>query len=104
MENEKSKFERNENPDKKIRQEFESEGWQFVGNEVTHMTPFNAETGRFDPKEIKTAEQLEKEFIGKYGQRGFNEIKLIRPHIEKGILGFAEDKHSYDVYMRKPEV
>ncbi len=98
------KFEKSENPDKKIRQKLEAEGWQFAGNEITHMTPLNPETGRFDPKEIKTAKTIEDEFIAKYGRHGFTEVQLIRPHEDKGILGWIEDRHSYDIYMRKPKV
>ncbi len=91
----------NENPDIDVRRQLESEGWQRSGNEVTHLTPFNPGTGKFDPKEIKTAVAIEREYLTKYSPHGFTEIKLIRRHVYKDSLGFVEDQHSYEVYMRK---
>ncbi len=99
---EREKFEKGENPDKKIRQDLEAEGWQLAGHEATHMTPFDSKTGRFDPKEVKSAKSIEKEFLDKYSQHGFTEIKLVRPYVDKGnIVGWIEDEYAYDVYMRK---
>lgn len=82
MRNEELKFagfEREENPDEEARRELEAEGWQYVGREVTHMTPFNPETGRFDPMEVKTAGEIKQEYLDKYGKHGFGEVRLVRP-------------------------
>ena len=104
MSSEKPSFEKRENPDKQMRQKLESEGWQYVALEQTHATPFDAKTGRFEPKELKSEEQIKKEYLDKYGKNGFTEIKLVRPHIDKGeIVGFIEDKHTFIVYMRRPQ-
>ena len=66
------------------------------------MRPFNPETGRFDLKEVKITEDIEREYLERYGSDGFVEIKLIRPHRWADKLGYVEDEHYY-VYMRKSQ-
>ena len=96
-------FEKEKNPDEEIREKLEKDGWQRAGNEVTHMTPFNSETGKFDPKEVKRSEVIEREYVDKYKIHCFTEVKLVRPHIWKDGLGYVEDQNSYDIFMRKSE-
>ncbi len=91
-------------PDEKIKKELEAEGWQRAsGVEDTHTTPLNPATGRFEPKPFRTQEDIEKEYLKKYGKKGFTEIKLVHAHSKKPGLGWFEDPNSYYVYMRKSE-
>lgn len=89
-----------EDPNEKNWRKLEADGWERAGEiEYTHTTPLNPETGRFEPKEFRTAEDIKKQYLEKYRQQGFNEVKIVHRRVLKEKLGW--DPYSYYVYLRK---
>lgn len=91
-----------EDPNEITWKEFEAQGWERAGEiEYTHTTPLNPETGRFEPKEFRTTEDIEKQYLEKYRGDGFSEVKIVHRQVLKEKLGWFDDPYSYYVYLRK---
>jgi len=101
----KTPFESKENPNEVKRKELEAQGWQRASGglgEMTHQTKLNDQT-RFVPVEFRKKQDIEKEYLDKYGEHGFNEVLLVPRYIYKEKLGWIVEEHTYDVYLRRPQ-
>jgi|GEM_PF-4202505 len=99
----KNSMEQGQHPDELEKARLEAEGWQRAsGVEFTHTTPLNPATGKFEPKEIKTPEDIKREYLEKYGPHGFTEVLLVHTHSNESGLGWVEDPYGYYVYLRRP--
>ena len=95
--------EREKNPDDDTKEKLEAQGWQRAsGLEYTHSVSLDKNI-RFTPKEIKTRQEIIKDYLDRYKKHGFTEIRLVNAHRWRDGLGWQEDPHAFYVFLRRPE-